>query len=316
MKKIKVLVIVGPTASGKTGLSVELAKLLGGEIVSADSMQIYKNMQIATAKPSEDEKQGIPHHLMDFLETDEKYSVGEYVIDADKVITEIDSRGNLPIVCGGTGLYIDSLLKGMSFTENSSDEKLREELQAAGYSKGPEYLLDILKNIDFVSYQRLAAQKNIKRIARAIEFYKKTGTPISQQNDINSVKEYKYDCLILGLTANNREVLYDRVNKRVDIMVENGLLDEAKAVLSSDLSQTASKAIGYKELTPYFNGEKPLDECIERLKIETRHYAKRQLTWFRRNADINWINIDEFKNQKEVLNYSLKLIKERGFLNG
>ena len=316
MKKIKVLVIVGPTASGKTGLSVELAKLLGGEIVSADSMQIYKNMQIATAKPSEDEKQGIPHHLMDFLETDEKYSVGEYVIDADKVITEIDSRGNLPIVCGGTGLYIDSLLKGMSFTENSSDEKLREELQAAGYSKGPEYLLDILENIDFVSYQRLAAQKNIKRIARAIEFYKKTGTPISQQNDINSVKEYKYDCLILGLTANNREVLYDRVNKRVDIMVENGLLDEAKAVLSSDLSQTASKAIGYKELTPYFNGEKPLDECIERLKIETRHYAKRQLTWFRRNADINWINIDEFKNQKEVLNYSLKLIKERGFLNG
>lgn len=316
MDKIKVLVIVGPTASGKTGLSVELAKKFNGEIVSADSMQIYKNMQIATAKPTKEEMQGIPHHLMDFLEPDMKYSVGQYVVDADKVIEDIHSRGKLPIICGGTGLYVDSLLKGMNFTESSSNEALRNELQQQGYEKGADYLLDILKEFDPDSAEKLSVEKNIKRIVRAIEFYKTTGIPISKQNAENFVKEYKYDCFILGLTAENRQVIYDRVNKRVDIMMKQGLLKETEDVLNSPLSQTSSKAIGYKELIPYFNGEESLEFCIERLKTETRHYAKRQLTWFRRNPDINWINIDNFSSSEEIVNYSIEIVLNRGFLNG
>lgn len=316
MEKIKVLVIVGPTASGKTGLSVELAKKFNGEIVSADSMQIYKNMRIATAKPTEKEKQGIPHYMMDFLDTDKQYSVGQYVVDADKVIEDINSRGKLPIICGGTGLYIDSLLKGINFTENSSDEKLRDELQKIGYEKGADYLLEMLYEFDPLSAQRLSVEKNIKRIVRAIEFYKTTGKTITEQNENNSNSEYKYDCLILGLTAENRQVIYDRVNKRVDIMLKDGLLDEAEKVIKSSLSNTSSKAIGYKELLPFFRGEKSLEFCIERLKTETRHYAKRQLTWFRRNPNINWINIDCFMDSEEVLKYSVELIKNRGFLNG
>lgn len=316
MEKIKVLVIVGPTASGKTGLSVELAKKFNGEIVSADSMQIYKNMQIATAKPTEAEKQGITHHLMDFLEPDMKYSVGQYILDADKTIQEITARGKLPIICGGTGLYVDSLLKGMNFKESSSNEELRNELQQIGYDKGADYLLDILREFDSESAEKLSVEKNIKRISRAIEFYKTTGVPISKQNAENSQKEYKYNCLILGLTAENRQVIYDRVNKRVDVMMEQGLLKETEDVLSSSLSETSSKAIGYKELIPYFKGEESLEFCIDRLKTETRHYAKRQLTWFRRNPDIIWINIDNFKNSEEIVNHSVEVILNKGFLNG
>lgn len=316
MDKIKVLVVIGPTASGKTSLSVELAKKLNGEIVSADSMQIYKNMRIATAKPTEEEMQGIPHHMMNFLEPDKQYSVGQYVIDADKAIQHISAKGKLPIICGGTGLYVDSLLKGIDFAENSSDISLREELQNLGYKNGADYLLDILNEFDPDSAERLSVEKNIKRIARAIEFYKTTGITITEQNENNSNEEYKYDCLIIGLTAANRQIIYDRINRRVDVMMEEGLLDEAKEVISSDLSLTSSKAIGYKELLPYFEDKETLDFCIDRLKTETRHYAKRQLTWFRRNQRINWINIDNFKDSNEIVQYSLELIKNRGFLNG
>lgn len=316
MEKIKVLVIVGPTASGKTGLSVELAKKYNGEIVSADSMQIYRNMQIATAKPTDEEKQNIPHHLMDFLDTDKKYSVGEYVIDADKVIRDIASRGKLPIICGGTGLYIDSLLKGVNFLENSSDDKLREELQRIGYDKGAEYLLEMLAEFDPESAQRLAVEKNIKRIARAIEFYRTTGKTITQQNEENSSQEYVYDCLIVGLTAENRSFLYDRINRRVDLMVDTGLIEEAEKVIKSELSSTSSKAIGYKELLPYFSGEESLDYCIDRLKTETRHYAKRQLTWFKRNKNINWVSIDNIPDGLNIVDHCIYLIDKRGFING
>ena len=316
MCKQKVLVIVGPTASGKTSLSIELAKKFDGEIVSADSMQIYKNMEIATAKPTEEEKQGIKHHLMDFLPLDEEYSVGQYVADAQKVIEDISKRGKLPIICGGTGLYIDSLIKGFNFSENSVDEELRLELQNTLKEKGVDYLLEILRDFDPTSAEKLAIEKNGKRIIRAIEFYKTTGKTITMQNDENSNEEYIYDCFIIGLTAIDRQVLYDRINMRVDIMLEQGLLEETESVLNLPLSNTSSKAIGYKELSPFFNGDKSIDECIDNLKVKTRNYAKRQLTWFRRNKNVNWINIDNFSSKEDIINYAVNLIYDKGFLNG
>lgn len=309
--KIKLLVVVGPTASGKTSLAIELAKKYNGEVISADSMQIYKHMRIATAKPSVEEMDGVRHHMLDFLEPDKSYSVGQYVLDAQRAIEDIVSREKNAIICGGTGLYIDSLLKGIEFEDSSSDRALREQLNLKADEKGLDHLLGILADFDPDSAERLSKEKNKKRIIRAIEFYKTTGKTITQQNEAD--KEEKYDSLIFGLTAKDRQYIYDRINLRVDIMIESGLLEEAKSVLNSDLSETSKMAIGYKQLKPYFDNEKTLEECIERLKTETRHYAKRQLTWFRRNNSIEWINIDEHKNSKEQLEYASGIIKNRGF---
>lgn len=314
--KTKLLVIVGPTASGKTSLSIELAKLYNGEIVSADSMQIYQGMKIATAKPDKKEMQGIRHHLIDFLDTCESYSVGKYVEDAKAAIGDIKSRNKLPIICGGTGLYVDSLLNGINFVENSSDSKLRAELNKLAEKKGADCLLKMLLEFDPYSYRRLYEEKNIKRIIRAIEFYKTTGMTITEQNEKSRLVDSDYEYIIFGLTSVDRAYIYDRINKRVNLMLENGLLQEAENVLNSDLSETSSKAIGYKQLKPYFNGEASLDECIERLKTETRHYAKRQLTWFRRNEDIIWLNIDELDSTEKQLNYVKGIIENRGFFNG
>ncbi|MCH5303890.1 MAG: tRNA (adenosine(37)-N6)-dimethylallyltransferase MiaA [Ruminococcus sp.] len=315
MKK-NLLVIVGPTASGKTSLSIELAKHYNGEIISADSMQIYRGMSIATAKPTYEEMAEIKHYLIDFLDTGESYSVGKYVEDAKEAIDIIRSKEKLPIICGGTGLYVDSLLNGINFIENSSNLKIREELNKLAGEKGIDYLLDYLSTFDEASAKRLSEQKNPKRIIRAIEFYKTTGVTITEQNEKSKLNETEFDSLIFGLTAKNRQYIYDRINKRVDIMLESGLLEEAEGVLNSNLSETSSKAIGYKQLIPYFNGERSLEECIERLKTETRHYAKRQLTWFRRNENINWINIDELKTTEEQLEFIKDVVKNRGFLNG
>ena len=315
MKK-KLLVIVGPTASGKTSLSVEVAKHYNGEVISADSMQIYRGMQIATAKPTYEEMDGIKHHLIDFLDLSESYSVGKYVEDAKRAVDIVLSKGKIPIICGGTGLYVDSLLNGINFTENSADPKIRAELNKLADEKGTDYLLDILSEFDLDSAKRLKEQKNLKRIIRAIEFYKTTGITITKQNEKSRIKASEYDCLIFGLTAKDRQFIYNRINKRVDNMIENGLLEEAKTILNSNLSETSSKAIGYKQLELYFKNEMPLEECIEKLKTETRHYAKRQLTWFRRNKDINWINIDELKTTGEQLKFVKDVVKNRGFLNG
>lgn len=312
----KIIVIAGPTASGKTGLSIKLAKEYNGEIVSADSMQIYRGMNIATAKPSISEMDGIKHHLIDFLDYDNVYSVGKYVEDAKNAVEDIVYRGKLPIMCGGTGLYIDSFLNGINFVDNSSDIELRNELNDLAEKKGIDYLLNMLLEFDPYSYRKLFEQRNKKRIIRAIEFYKTTGITIAEQNEksLNSSSNYEY--LIFGLKANDRQYLYNRINKRVDLMVENGLVEEAKEVLNLNLSETASKAIGYKQLIPYFNNEASLEECIDRIKTETRHYAKRQLTWFRRNNEIKWINIDELQSVEEQFNYINDVIKNEGFLNG
>ena len=314
--KSKILAVVGPTASGKTGLAIELAKAYNGEVVSADSMQIYKGMTIATAKPSEQEMQGIPHHLIDFLDADKTYSVGQYVIDAEKAVSDIISRDKLPILCGGTGLYVDSFLNGIDFVDNSSNDVIRKDLELMAEEKGVDFMLEKLASFDPTSAEKLEEQKNLKRIIRAIEFYMVTGITISEQNEKSRLINSKYEHIIIGLTASDRQYLYDRINKRVDRMIEQGLVEEAREVLSSSLSDTSSKAIGYKQLIPYFNGTEELEACVERIKMETRRYAKRQLTWFKRNENIIWINIDEFNTDADIAQYAKKIISDRGFLNG
>ena len=314
--KSKILAVVGPTASGKTGLAIELAKAYNGEVVSADSMQIYKGMTIATAKPSEQEMQGIPHHLIDFLDADKTYSVGQYVIDAEKAVSDIISRDKLPILCGGTGLYVDSFLNGIDFIDNSSNDVIRKDLELMAEEKGVDFMLEKLASFDPTSAEKLEEQKNLKRIIRAIEFYMVTGITISEQNEKSRLINSKYEHIIIGLTASDRQYLYDRINKRVDRMIEQGLVEEAREVLSSSLSDTSSKAIGYKQLIPYFNGTEELEACVERIKMETRRYAKRQLTWFKRNENIIWINIDEFNTDADIAQYAKKIISDRGFLNG
>ncbi|WP_405355451.1 tRNA (adenosine(37)-N6)-dimethylallyltransferase MiaA [Ruminococcus sp.] len=305
---IKLISVVGPTASGKTALAVELAKKYNGEIISADSMQIYKGMSIATAKPSDKEKQGIPHHLMDFLPSDKTYSVADFVNDAKACIEDIVSRGKLPIIAGGTGLYVDSLLNGISFEKQERNEDISNELFELYQQKGVDYLLDMLSKFDSESADNLREQRNVKRIIRAIEFYKTSGITISEHNRNSRQNESPYEPINLGLKYEDRQKLYDRINLRVDLMLENGLVEEAKEVLSQSLSSTSKMAIGYKELIPYFNGERSLDECIEILKRETRRYAKRQLTWFNRDKDINWILVDKFNGFDDIFNYAQTII--------
>ena len=308
---IKVVSIVGPTASGKTKLSVELAKHFNGEIVSADSMQIYRGMQIATAKPTKTEMDGIPHHMMDFLPPDKTYSVASYVKDASECIADIHSRGKLPFIVGGTGLYVDSLLNNVSFSDDKRDEEYCSELRKIGEEEGADKLLDMLSKFDPESAERLRDGRNIKRIIRAIEFYKTTGKTITEQIKESHNVPSPYSAVKIGLNCRDRQVLYDRINRRVDIMLEEGLLEETQRVINSELSYTSVKAIGYKELIPYFRGNKNLNDCVEKLKMETRRYAKRQITWFKRDTEINWIYIDEYNSFEEIYSQA-KAIIERG----
>ena len=313
--KIKLITVVGPTASGKTRLGVELAKRYGGEVISADSMQIYKGMQIATAKPTVEEMQGIPHHLMDFLEPNQTYSVAMFVDDAKKCIEDISSRGKIPVIVGGTGLYVDSLLNNISFHESQRDTELSEKLRELYYTEGVDYLLDMLRKFDGESAERLETEKNPKRIIRAIEFYKTTGITITEQNKNSKNEESPYSAIKLGLNFEDRQKLYDRINKRVDLMVEAGLVHEAKRVFNSELSFTSVKAIGYKELFPYLKGELPLEECIEKLKQETRRYAKRQITWFKRDKEINWLYPDKADSFEQLFEQAVQ-ITDKGLTYG
>ena len=313
--KIKLITVVGPTASGKTRLGVELAKRYGGEVISADSMQIYKGMQIATAKPTVEEMQGIPHHLMDFLEPNQTYSVAMFVDDAKKCIEDIFSRGKIPVIVGGTGLYVDSLLNNISFHESQRDTGLSEKLRELYYTEGVDYLLDMLRKFDGESAERLETEKNPKRIIRAIEFYKTTGITITEQNKNSKNEESPYSAIKLGLNFEDRQKLYDRINKRVDLMVEAGLVSEAKRVFNSELSFTSVKAIGYKELFPYLKGELPLEECIEKLKQETRRYAKRQITWFKRDKEINWLYPDKADSFEQLFEQAVQ-ITDKGLTYG
>ncbi|MBR2079364.1 MAG: tRNA (adenosine(37)-N6)-dimethylallyltransferase MiaA [Clostridia bacterium] len=311
MNKKTVIVIVGPTASGKTSLSIEIAKKMQGEIISADSMQIYKEMDIATAKPTLEEMQGIPHHLMGFLEPTENFSVADFKEKALGIIEDIFERGKQPIVAGGTGFYVDTLIKNTTFFDFDKNEK-RNELSDRLEKEGIEKLYDELKEVDPASAEKLHIN-DIKRILRALEVYYSTGKTITLQSELSHENESEHNWFIIGLTAENREILYDRINRRVDIMLDNGLLDEAEKFFSSEKSGTSKQAIGYKELKPYLDGEATLEEVTESLKRETRRYAKRQLTWFRRNPDINWIDISELSNE-EILKKAFDLLENGGLI--
>lgn len=296
MGKIKLIAVVGPTASGKTALAVHLAKRLNGEIVSADSMQIYKGMPIASAVPTVDERCKIPHHLIEILEPTERFTVADYVSMAHKVIKDIDNNGKIPIVVGGTGLYIDSLLKNITFASQDANSKVRKELVDEAEELGIKALYDRLSEIDPQAAKRLHINDK-KRIIRALEVHALTGKTFTEQNEASRQAESLYDPLIIGLRFADRQKLYDRINSRVDVMLENGLVDEARLSFKNCSEYpTASAAIGHKELFEYFKGIITLDEALQNLKQATRRYAKRQMTWFNKNSDIHWIEADVVDN--------------------
>ncbi len=288
----KVVAIVGPTASGKTSLSIEIAKRFNGEIVSCDSMQVYKHMNIGTAKPTEEEKEGISHYMIDEIEPDKALNVVDFTAKAKGYIEDILSRGKLPVLVGGTGLYIDSIVNNTEFSESKKDEKYRENLMQLAEEKGNSYVHEMLKEIDIDAYNSIH-ENNIRRVIRALEVYHTTGKTFTQTN-IDSRRDRVYDVLFLGLDM-DRETLYERINRRVDIMLEDGLIDEVKSIMEMNLGKasTAMQAIGYKEIIEWLEGRVSYEEAVETLKMESRRYAKRQLTWFRRNSEINWL---DYKN--------------------
>lgn len=284
-----ILVVTGPTATGKTALSVELAKKLGGEIVSADSMQIYRGMDIGTAKVTKAEMQNIPHHMIDIADPSEDYSVSRYVEEADAAVRGILSRGRLPIVAGGTNLYIDSLIAGLDFAEKAEDAALRESLNKQYDDIGGEAMLEHLRSFDPERAAKLHPADK-RRIVRAVEIYILTGETITRHDEETKKRPKRYDAVKIALTFADRAVLYDRINARVDKMVSDGLFDEVKGLLDSGLSPacTSMQAIGYKEPAAYFRGEMSKDAAIELIKLSSRRYAKRQLTWLRRDTTVLW----------------------------
>ncbi|KRQ87024.1 tRNA dimethylallyltransferase [Caloramator mitchellensis] len=300
MKK-NIVIIAGPTASGKTKLGIELAKRINGEVVSADSMQIYKYMDIGSAKPTTEEMQGIPHHMIDVVTPDVEFSVAMYRKMAVECIDDIIKRGKIPIVVGGTGLYINSLIYPLDFTETSRDEDYRLYLENLAKEKGNAYVHEMLKEVDNESYIRLHPN-DLKRIIRALEVYKNTGKPISEYQRESKLRDVDFNFAFICLTM-DRAKLYDRINKRVDIMFEMGLVDEVKRLkdMGYTRNMTSMQGIGYKEVFDYLDGYFTLDEIKEYIKQSTRRYAKRQLTWYRREDRIYWVNLDEYDSFDEVL---------------
>ena len=288
MDKPKVMVICGPTASGKTALSIELAKKINGEIISSDSMQIYKDMDIGTAKPSKEEMQGIQHYLLDFVEPSQRYSVAEFKKDAEKAIEEILQKGKTPIIVGGTGLYVDSLIYGIEYQTIEFDEQYRKQLEERVEKEGLETLYNEAKKIDPQAIEKISANDK-KRILRILEIYKATGKNKTEQELESRKNGVKYDYKVFAINM-DREKLYERINKRVDIMIENGLIEEVEKLLEKYKEfPTAMQGLGYKEVVEYLQGKVSKEEMIENIKRETRRYAKRQLTWFRKNKQTIWI---------------------------
>lgn len=290
MNKPKILCVVGPTASGKTDYAVELALKCGGEVVSCDSMQIYKHMDIGTAKPTADEMKGVKHHMIDIIEPNESFSVARFSEMARECIDDILLRGKTPVLCGGTGLYFDSTINNINFIQMDTDEEYRKDLESAAKVFGNEYVYKILKRVDEESAESIHPN-NLKRVIRALEIYKTTGKKKSEL-DKEQLSEPLYEPEITGL-MHDREVLYDRINKRVDIMMEKGLVDEVSDLIKIgiDTDATSMQAIGYKEIIEYLDGKTSLSDAVDKIKRESRRYAKRQLTWFKRNKKIHWINI-------------------------
>ena len=303
MSKPKVIVIGGPTASGKTALSIFLAKKINGEIISADSMQIYKDMNIGTAKPTVEEMDGIKHYLIDCVSPSVRYSVADFKKDATNAIENILEKGKTPIIVGGTGLYIDSLIYGIDYNEMQVDLEYRAYLENLAEEKGLEYLYDLAKNIDEQAMSKISVNDK-KRICRVLEVYKSTGKTKTELEKESRQKDVKYDFKVFAIDM-ERQILYDRINKRVDLMIEAGLIDEVNNLIKKypDMP-TAMQGLGYKEVVQYFEKKCTKEEMIEKIKQESRRYAKRQLTWFRRNKNIVWLDA------KKSLDENTKIILE------
>ena len=285
----KIVVICGPTASGKTALSIALAKAFNGEVVSADSMQIYRRMDIGTAKPTKQEMDGVPHHMLDVAEPGEAYSVSRYVEEATACVEDILARGKLPIICGGTGLYIDGLIRGTDYQPAGTDNGIREQLEGEWEAQGAEEMMARLAAVDPDSAARLHLSDK-RRILRALEVYLATGETITVHNARTKEIPPRYEAIMIGLNTEPRQILYDRIDRRVGVMLEQGLLQEVQSLLEDGLLEgTAAQAIGYKELLAYFRGEMTLETAADLIRQKSRNYAKRQLTWFRRDERVKWI---------------------------
>ena len=300
---MKIFCIVGPTAVGKTALALRLAKELDGEIISCDSMQIYKGMDIGTAKPTKEEMAEVKHHLIDIKEPNEEFSCADYATMAKACIEDIISRGKTPIFCGGTGLYLDSVIEIGSFSSTFKDEKYREELEKLSMEMGNEHIHNMLKEIDPKSAEEIHPN-NLKRVIRALEIYHSSGITKSEWDEKSKEQKPPYDATVLFLNCKDREILKKRIDLRVDIMLSDGLLTETLDLYKRGMLKeeyTSFGAIGYKELIPYIENTDTLESCIERLKISTRQYAKRQNTWFSRKANYNTIYVDEADAYTEAM---------------
>ncbi|MBE5966479.1 MAG: tRNA (adenosine(37)-N6)-dimethylallyltransferase MiaA [Lachnospiraceae bacterium] len=308
------IILTGPTSVGKTALSIQLAKSVNGEIISADSMQVYQYMDIGTAKITPEEMQGIPHYLIDAFAPNEEFNVVKFQQYAKKYIKDIQSRGKIPILVGGTGFYIQAVLYDIDFTENDIDPSYRQELEQMAKEKGAEHLHALLQKVDPISAEKVHPN-NIKRVIRALEYHKLTGEKISEHNEEqrNKNSPYQYRYFVLN---KDRANLYEGINLRVDQMMQNGLLAEVKELAERGYTKdlVSMQGLGYKELLAFLEGEGTLEDAVELIKKETRHYAKRQITWFKRENDIIWINKDDFKDDTEILAHMLKLLKEKNIV--
>ena len=310
--KQPLIILTGPTAAGKTKLSIALAKAVGGEIISADSMQVYRHMDIGSAKIRPEEMNGIPHHLIDVLEPWEEFHVVRFQQMAKAALREIYERGHIPIVVGGTGFYIQALLYDIDFTENEAQTEIRKELEALAEREGPQRLHELLAQVDERAAEEIHAH-NVKRVIRALEFYRLTGKKISEHNEEQREKEAPYRFAYFVLT-DERQKLYERIDSRVDEMLEEGLVEEVKALqaLGCEKGMVSMQGLGYKEILDYLDGTNSLLEAVRVLKRDTRHFAKRQLTWFRREREVIWLSREEFgSDEEQILAYMLEILQEK-----
>ena len=312
----RILAVVGPTASGKSALALALAQRLGGEIVSCDSMQIYRGMDIGTAKPTRAEQALVPHHLIDIREPEQPFSAVDFAEAADAAVRDICARGRVPVLCGGTGLYLDTLLRGPETETPGADPAVRAELQALADERGAEFLHGMLREADPLGAAAVHPN-NVRRVIRALEIYRSTGVPKSEWDRRSAERESPYDATVIGLEYEDRALLYDRIDRRVDAMLAEGLVAETETLLRRgvfEVSPTARGAIGYKELIPYCLGQVSLEEATETLKTATRRYAKRQMTWFGARPYVQWVRADEagaLRKSEEIVNISLNMFLSR-----
>lgn len=315
MKKKPLIILTGPTAVGKTKASIGLAKAIGGEIISADSMQVYKKMDIGSAKIRDDEMEGVNHYLIDVLDPAEEFNVVLFHKMAKQAMEEIYANGHIPIVVGGTGFYIQALLYNIDFTQENEDNHIRTELETIAKEQGADYLHQMLREIDARSAETIHAN-NVKRVVRAIEYYRQTGKPISEHNEKERQKESPYTFAYFVL-MDERQKLYDRIEKRIDVMIEEGLLDEVKALYEEGYTRdmVSMQGLGYKEILDYLDGKMTLEEAIYVLKRDTRHFAKRQITWFKREKDVCWIDKSAFQyDEDRILAEMLNILKMKEIL--